>query len=97
MIIIHVYYNLMFYTAHGAYSGSGSSCRNLERVVLVSESTVYRGDICLHSCWFLNLCAYRVISSILSLKDQIVGAGMIKSGTPGNNIVGSSHSPVCLV
>ena len=35
------YYNLMFYTAHGAYSGSGSSCRNLERVVLVSESTVY--------------------------------------------------------
>ncbi len=40
MIIIHVY--LMFYTAHGAYSGSGSSCRNLERVVLVSESTVYQ-------------------------------------------------------
>ncbi len=34
------YYNLMFYTAHGDYSGSGSSCRNLERVVLVSESTV---------------------------------------------------------
>ncbi len=36
-----IHYNLMFYTAHGAYSGSGSSCRNLERVVLVSESTVY--------------------------------------------------------
>ncbi len=32
----------MFYTAHGAYRGSGSSCRNLERVVLVSGSTVYR-------------------------------------------------------
>ncbi len=32
----------MFYTAHGAYSGSGSSCRNLERVVLVSESIVYQ-------------------------------------------------------
>ncbi len=31
----------MFYTAHRAYSGSGSSCRNLERVVLVSELTVY--------------------------------------------------------
>ncbi len=36
-----IYYNLTFYTAHGAYSGSESSCRNLERVVLVSESTVY--------------------------------------------------------
>ncbi len=35
----------MFYTAHGAYSGSGSSCRNLERVVLVSESTV-----CIPAC-----------------------------------------------
>ena len=37
----HIYYNLMFYTAHGAYSGSGSSYRNLERVVLASESTIY--------------------------------------------------------
>ncbi len=36
----NIYYNLMFYTVHGAYSGSGSSCRNLERVILVSESTV---------------------------------------------------------
>ncbi len=26
--------SVVFYTAHGAYSGSGSSCRNLERVVL---------------------------------------------------------------
>ncbi len=34
----------MFYIAHGAYRGSGSSCRNLERVVLVSESTVYQLD-----------------------------------------------------
>ena len=45
LIIIHItciyYPNLMFYTAHGAYSGSGSSFRNLETVVLVSESTVY--------------------------------------------------------
>ena len=24
-----IYYNLMSYTAHGVYSGSGSSCRNL--------------------------------------------------------------------
>ncbi len=38
------YYNLMFYTAHGAYSGSGSSCRNLDRVVLVSELTVYQSN-----------------------------------------------------
>ncbi len=38
---MYIYYNLMFYTAHGAYSRSESSCRNLERVVLVSESTVY--------------------------------------------------------
>ncbi len=44
MMIIHVH-TMMFYTAHGAYSGSGSSCRNLERVVLVSESTVYLADI----------------------------------------------------
>ncbi len=31
---------MMCYTAHGAYTGSESSCRNLEQVVFVSESTV---------------------------------------------------------
>ncbi len=36
------YYNLMLYTAHGAYSGSGSSCRNFERVVLVSCERIDR-------------------------------------------------------
>ncbi len=44
----------MFYTAHGAYSGSWSSCRNLERVVLVSESTVYR--LCNASGWSPHQC-----------------------------------------
>ncbi len=44
IIITCTYYNLMFYTAHGAYSGSGLSRRNLEWVVLVSELTVYRHD-----------------------------------------------------
>ena len=50
----------MFYTAHGAYSGSRSPCRNLERVVLVSESTIYR-DQCL-ALFFKLLNGYNTVS-----------------------------------
>ncbi len=39
-----IYYNLMFYTGHGAYRERVVQCRNLERVVLVSESTVYQAS-----------------------------------------------------
>ncbi len=42
MKIIHVYSIICYTQLTGAYRGSGSSCRNLKRVVLVSESTAYR-------------------------------------------------------
>ncbi len=57
----------MFYTAHGAYSGSGSSCRNLERVVLVSESTVYRW-ITLYQFIFMPVLADRILLPINMIK-----------------------------
>ncbi len=43
IIIIHTIIMIIWHCSQlpRAYSGSGSSCRNLERVVLVSESTIY--------------------------------------------------------
>ncbi len=52
---MHVYTIIWCFTQlMGAYSGSGSSCRNLERVVLVSELTVYRpNNLCYVARHFL--------------------------------------------